>query len=120
MSAIRRRGKSKKGALVHMSIRIPAPVWEYFKQFNSPTVEIRRVLEEYAKKELDYPLGDVIGDSSIDSPMDSSMEEVLPEAARQILVGLSPAARQILVLTPERIRQLEAKALRKLKTLKRS
>ena len=53
MSAIRRRGKSKKGALVHMSIRIPAPVWEYFKQFNSPTVEIRRVLEEYAKKELD-------------------------------------------------------------------
>ena len=53
MSVIRRRGKSKKGALVHVSIRIPAHVWEYFKQFDSPTVEIRRGLEEYAKKELD-------------------------------------------------------------------
>jgi hypothetical protein len=53
MNTVRRRGKSKKGALVHVSIRIPAHVWGYFRQFDSPTVEIRRVLEEYAKKELD-------------------------------------------------------------------
>ena len=53
MEGVRRRGKSKKGALVHVSIRIPASVWEYFKQFDSPTVEIRRGLEEYVKKELD-------------------------------------------------------------------
>jgi hypothetical protein len=53
MSEVKRRGKSKKGALVHVSMRVPAYVWEYFIQFNSPSVETRRVLEEHVKKELD-------------------------------------------------------------------
>ncbi len=53
MNTVRRRGKSKKGAMVHMSIRLPRMVVDYYGQSKSPTVEMRRVLEEYVKKELD-------------------------------------------------------------------
>jgi hypothetical protein len=53
VNEVRRRGKGKKGALVQISMRVPTYVWEYFMQFNYPSVETRRVLEEHVKKELD-------------------------------------------------------------------
>ena len=53
MSEVRRRGKGKKGALHHVTLRIPAYVWAYYEQSPSPSVKMRQVLEEYVKKELD-------------------------------------------------------------------
>lgn len=53
MNTVRRRGKSKKGALQHVTLRIPAYVWGYYSQFSSPSIKMRQVLEDYVKKELD-------------------------------------------------------------------
>lgn len=53
MSGVRRRGKSKNGAMVHVGLRLPRTISDYFKQAVCPSVEMRRVLEEYVKKELD-------------------------------------------------------------------
>lgn len=46
----RERGKGKQPALVHTNVRLPPRVWEYFRAFEQPTVEIRRVLEEHYKE----------------------------------------------------------------------
>jgi RNA polymerase primary sigma factor len=89
----------------------------------------------------DSHLGDFIEDSSIDSPVDSSMEEGLREATREVLAGLTAREAKVLRMrfgidmntdhtleevgkqfdvTRERIRQIEAKALRKLRHPTRS
>jgi hypothetical protein len=44
MTSIRKRGKSKKGAMVHMTIRLPKDVADYYKQFASPATVMRMVL----------------------------------------------------------------------------
>jgi RNA polymerase primary sigma factor len=89
----------------------------------------------------DSHLGDFIEDSNIDSPVDSSMEEGLREATREVLAGLTAREAKVLRMrfgidmntdhtleevgkqfdvTRERIRQIEAKALRKLRHPTRS
>ena len=82
-------------------------------------------------------LGDFIADDKIPSPMQDSSERILTEQVRQILDDLSPKERKILEMrhglmdgiyhtleevgrefgvTRERIRQIEAKALEKIRT----
>jgi hypothetical protein len=42
------RGKGVKPAFVHVNIRIPVEVLEFFKMYPSYTAEMRRVLTYYA------------------------------------------------------------------------
>lgn len=44
MSTLRKRGKNKKGAMVHVSVRLPKEVADYYKQFASPATVMRMVL----------------------------------------------------------------------------
>jgi len=44
------RGKGKKPALVHVNVRLPIDVLDYYKQFPSYTIKMREVLEKHAKE----------------------------------------------------------------------
>ncbi|MAT65433.1 MAG: RNA polymerase sigma factor RpoD [Gammaproteobacteria bacterium] len=89
----------------------------------------------------DSHLGDFIEDASIPSPVDSAASEGLREATQSVLAGLTPREAKVLRMrfgidmntdhtleevgkqfdvTRERIRQIEAKALRKLRHPSRS
>jgi len=89
----------------------------------------------------DSHLGDFIEDANIDSPVDSSLDEGLREATREVLGSLTAREAKVLRMrfgidmntdhtleevgkqfdvTRERIRQIEAKALRKLRHPTRS
>lgn len=89
----------------------------------------------------DSHLGDFIEDATIDSPVDSATIEGLQEATREVLAGLTAREAKVLSMrfgidmntdhtleevgkqfdvTRERIRQIEAKALRKLRHPSRS
>jgi len=89
----------------------------------------------------DSHLGDFIEDANIDSPVDSSLDEGLREATREVLSSLTAREAKVLRMrfgidmntdhtleevgkqfdvTRERIRQIEAKALRKLRHPTRS
>ena len=51
MNTIRRsRGKGVKPAMLHVNVRLPQYVLDYFKEFPSYTKEMRRVLEEHVNK----------------------------------------------------------------------
>ncbi len=86
-------------------------------------------------------LGDFIEDSSLPGPMDSASRHMLKEQMNEILDGLTERERTVLVMrfgleddiprtledvgkefnvTRERVRQIEAKALRKLRHPQRS
>ena len=86
-------------------------------------------------------LGDFIEDTTIASPLDSATSEGLKEATHNVLAGLTPREAKVLRMrfgidmntdhtleevgkqfdvTRERIRQIEAKALRKLRHPSRS
>ena len=41
------RGKGVKPAMIHINVRLPKYVVDYFKEFPSYTTEMRRVLEEH-------------------------------------------------------------------------
>ena len=89
----------------------------------------------------DSHLGDFIEDTSVDSPIDSATMESLKETTHSVLAGLTPREAKVLRMrfgidmntdhtleevgkqfdvTRERIRQIEAKALRKLRHPSRS
>ena len=89
----------------------------------------------------DSHLGDFIEDTSVDSPIDSATMESLRETTHAVLAGLTPREAKVLRMrfgidmntdhtleevgkqfdvTRERIRQIEAKALRKLRHPSRS
>ncbi len=89
----------------------------------------------------DSHLGDFIEDTSVDSPIDSATAESLKETTHSVLAGLTPREAKVLRMrfgidmntdhtleevgkqfdvTRERIRQIEAKALRKLRHPSRS
>jgi RNA polymerase primary sigma factor len=89
----------------------------------------------------DSHLGDFIEDSTVDSPVDSSIDEGLREATKEVLASLTAREAKVLRMrfgidmntdhtleevgkqfdvTRERIRQIEAKALRKLRHPTRS
>jgi len=89
----------------------------------------------------DSHLGDFIEDTTISSPLDSATSEGLKEATHNVLAGLTPREAKVLRMrfgidmntdhtleevgkqfdvTRERIRQIEAKALRKLRHPSRS
>ena len=93
-------------------------------------------LETPIGEEEDSRLGDLIEDTSAIAPADTASQHLLSEEIQDLLEGLSPRERDILVLrfglggerphtleevgkkfnvTRERIRQIEAKAIRKLK-----
>ncbi len=93
-------------------------------------------LETPVGEEEDSRLGDLIEDTSTVAPADTASQHLLSEDIQEILEGLSPREREIIVLrfglggerphtleevgkmfnvTRERIRQIEAKALRKLR-----
>jgi len=44
------RGKGKKPALVHVNLRIPMEVLDYYKEFPSYTIKMREVLEKHVKE----------------------------------------------------------------------
>jgi len=44
------RGKGVKPAMLHVNVRLPQYVLDYFKEFPNYTKEMRRVLEEHVNK----------------------------------------------------------------------
>lgn len=93
-------------------------------------------LETPIGEEEDSRLGDLIEDTSAIAPADTASQHLLSEEIKDLLEGLSPREKDILILrfglggerphtleevgkkfnvTRERIRQIEAKAIRKLK-----
>ncbi len=129
--------------------REPTPE-ELGERMEMPEDKIRKVLkiakepismETPIGDDEDSHLGDFIEDSSIVSPVDSATVEGLTEATRDILAGLTAREAKVLRMrfgidmntdhtleevgkqfdvTRERIRQIEAKALRKLRHPTRS
>ena len=129
--------------------REPTPE-ELGERMEMPEDKIRKVLkiakepismETPIGDDEDSSLGDFIEDSSMDSPIDSATSEGLREATRDVLEGLTPRESKVLRMrfgidmntdhtleevgkqfdvTRERIRQIEAKALRKLRHPMRS
>jgi len=123
---------------------------ELAERMEMPEDKIRKVLkiakepismETPIGDDEDSQLGDFIKDDNTASPMDSSIVESLLEATRNILGGLTPREAKVLRMrfgidmntdhtleevgkqfdvTRERIRQIEAKALRKLRHPSRS
>jgi len=45
------RGKDKKEAMVHVNLRLPVEILEYYKQFPSYTIVMRDVLEKHVKQQ---------------------------------------------------------------------
>ncbi len=129
--------------------REPTPE-ELGERMDMPEDKIRRVLkiakepismETPIGDDEDSHLGDFIEDITISSPVDSATDEGLTEATREVLSGLTAREAKVLRMrfginmntdhtleevgkqfdvTRERIRQIEAKALRKLRHPSRS
>ena len=129
--------------------REPTPE-ELAKRMEMPEDKVRKVLkiakepismETPIGDDEDSHLGDFIEDTNVDSPLDSATMEGLKEATRGVLAGLTPREAKVLRMrfgidmntdhtleevgkqfdvTRERIRQIEAKALRKLRHPSRS
>ncbi|GAP66415.1 RNA polymerase, sigma 70 subunit, RpoD [Mizugakiibacter sediminis] len=129
--------------------REPTPD-ELAKVMEMPEDKIRKVLkiakepismETPIGDDEDSHLGDFIEDSNVDSPIDSATTTGLMETVREVLAGLTPREAKVLRMrfgidmntdhtleevgkqfdvTRERIRQIEAKALRKLRHPSRS
>jgi len=129
--------------------REPTPE-ELGERMEMPEDKIRKVLkiakepismETPIGDDEDSSLGDFIEDSSMDSPIDNATGEGLREATRDVLAGLTARESKVLRMrfgiemntdhtleevgkqfdvTRERIRQIEAKALRKLRHPSRS
>ena len=123
---------------------------ELARHMDMPEDKIRRVLkiakepvsmETPVGDDEDSHLGDFIEDAGSVAPVDSATSEGLGEATREILAGLTPREAKVLRMrfgigmntdhtleevgkqfdvTRERIRQIEAKALRKLRHPSRS
>jgi len=100
------------------------------------TAQVPISLETPIGEEEDSRLGDLIEDTTTVAPADTAAQHLLSEDIQEILEGLSPREREIIILrfglggerahtleevgkhfnvTRERIRQIEAKALRKLR-----
>ncbi|RHW22309.1 RNA polymerase sigma factor RpoD [Pseudomonas jilinensis] len=129
--------------------REPTPE-ELGERMDMPEDKIRKVLkiakepismETPIGDDEDSHLGDFIEDSTMESPIDSATVESLKEATREVLAGLTAREAKVLRMrfgidmntdhtleevgkqfdvTRERIRQIEAKALRKLRHPTRS
>ncbi len=129
--------------------REPTPE-ELGKRLDMPEEKVRRVLkiskepismESPVGDDEDSHLGDFIEDTSMISPVDSATAEGLREATREVLANLTQREAKVLRMrfgiemntdhtleevgrqfdvTRERIRQIEAKALRKLRHPSRS
>ncbi|MYB89322.1 MAG: RNA polymerase sigma factor RpoD [Proteobacteria bacterium] len=129
--------------------REPTPE-ELAERMEMPEEKVRKVLkiakepismETPIGDDEDSHLGDFIEDVIIESPVDSASSEGLGEATREILASLTPREAKVLRMrfgidmntdhtleevgkqfdvTRERIRQIEAKALRKLRHPSRS
>ncbi len=129
--------------------RDPTPD-ELAERMEMPEDKVRKVLkiakepismETPIGDDEDSHLGDFIEDAAVVSPLDSATSEGLREATRDILAGLTPREAKVLRMrfgidmntdhtleevgkqfdvTRERIRQIEAKALRKLRHPNRS
>ncbi|MCP5162430.1 MAG: RNA polymerase sigma factor RpoD [Hahellaceae bacterium] len=129
--------------------REPTPE-ELGERMDMPEDKIRKVLkiakepismETPIGDDEDSHLGDFIEDSTAESPVDSATSEGLREATKQVLAGLTAREAKVLRMrfgiemntdhtleevgkqfdvTRERIRQIEAKALRKLRHPSRS
>ncbi len=129
--------------------REPTPD-ELAKKMEMPEDKIRKVLkiakepismETPIGDDEDSHLGDFIEDTNVDSPVDSATNTGLSETVRDVLAGLTPREAKVLRMrfgidmntdhtleevgkqfdvTRERIRQIEAKALRKLRHPSRS
>ncbi|MCK7592432.1 RNA polymerase sigma factor RpoD [Pseudomarimonas salicorniae] len=129
--------------------REPTPE-ELAKEMDMPEDKIRKVLkiakepismETPIGDDEDSHLGDFIEDTSIESPIDTATVTGLMETVRDVLAGLTPREAKVLRMrfgidmntdhtleevgkqfdvTRERIRQIEAKALRKLRHPSRS
>jgi RNA polymerase primary sigma factor len=129
--------------------REPTPE-ELAERMDMPEDKVRKVLkiakepismETPIGDDEDSHLGDFIEDTNIDSPVDSAATEGLKEATQGVLSGLTPREAKVLRMrfgidmntdhtleevgkqfdvTRERIRQIEAKALRKLRHPSRS
>jgi RNA polymerase primary sigma factor len=129
--------------------REPTPE-ELAERMDLPEDKVRKVLkiakepismETPIGDDEDSHLGDFIEDINIDSPVDAAASEGLREATQSVLSGLTPREAKVLRMrfgidmntdhtleevgkqfdvTRERIRQIEAKALRKLRHPSRS
>jgi RNA polymerase primary sigma factor len=129
--------------------REPTPE-ELAKKMEMPEDKIRKVLkiakepismETPIGDDEDSHLGDFIEDTSIESPIEATTNLGLMETVRDVLAGLTPREAKVLRMrfgidmntdhtleevgkqfdvTRERIRQIEAKALRKLRHPTRS
>ena len=135
--------------MVHEKGREPTPE-ELGERMDMSEEKVRRVLkiakepismETPIGDDEDSHLGDFIEDVTVDSPVDSSIEEGLREATKDVLGSLTAREAKVLRMrfgidmntdhtleevgkqfdvTRERIRQIEAKALRKLRHPTRS
>ena len=135
--------------MLHEIGREPTPE-ELAAKLQMPLEKVRKVmkiakepisLETPIGDEEDSHLGDFIEDVAISSPVDAATDEGLTEATREVLGGLTAREAKVLRMrfgidmntdhtleevgqqfsvTRERIRQIEAKALRKLKHPSRS
>ncbi|MDP1931821.1 MAG: RNA polymerase sigma factor RpoD [Gammaproteobacteria bacterium] len=135
--------------MVHEKGREPTPE-ELGERMDMTEDKVRRVLkiakepismETPIGDDEDSHLGDFIEDSTVDSPVDSSIDEGLREATKEVLASLTAREAKVLRMrfgidmntdhtleevgkqfdvTRERIRQIEAKALRKLRHPTRS
>ena len=135
--------------MVHEKGREPTPE-ELGERMDMSEDKVRRVLkiakepismETPIGDDEDSHLGDFIEDANVDSPVDSSVDEGLREATKDVLGSLTAREAKVLRMrfgidmntdhtleevgkqfdvTRERIRQIEAKALRKLRHPTRS
>ncbi len=135
--------------MVHEKGREPTPE-ELGERMDMSEEKVRRVLkiakepismETPIGDDEDSHLGDFIEDGTVDSPVDSSIDEGLREATKDVLGSLTAREAKVLRMrfgidmntdhtleevgkqfdvTRERIRQIEAKALRKLRHPTRS
>ncbi len=129
--------------------REPTPE-ELAKKMDMPEDKIRKVMkiakepismETPIGDDEDSHLGDFIEDTNVESPMETATVTGLSETVRDVLAGLTPREAKVLRMrfgidmntdhtleevgkqfdvTRERIRQIEAKALRKLRHPSRS
>ncbi len=130
--------------MVHEKGREPTPE-ELGERMDMPEERVRKVLkiakepismETPIGDDEDSHLGDFIEDSTIDNPIEATLDEGLKEATRDVLGSLTTREEKVLRMrfgiemntdhtleevgkqfdvTRERIRQIEAKALRKLR-----